>query len=81
MELFSGGGGGCLLSAKPGGGREGSGSNTPSRGRVVAGGTLAQSTPGKNGKVFSSHLFSIFCFGNGTDLCSLYLYHLQVWKR
>ena len=36
---------------------------------------------GKNGKVFSSHLFLIFCFGNGTDLCSLYLYHLQVWKR
>ena len=60
--------------------RDWTGSNTPSRGRVVAGATLAPAS-GKNGNVFSSHLFSIFCFGNGTDLCSLYLYHLQVWKR
>ena len=40
--------------------REGSGSNTPSRGRVVAGcnfGASLESTPGKNRKVSSSHPF------------------------
>ena len=30
---------------------------------------------------FSFWSLWIFCFGNGTDLYSLYLYHLQVWKR
>ena len=40
--------------------REGSGSNTPSRGRVVSGGTLAQSTPGKNGKFFPLIFFRYF---------------------
>ena len=59
------------------------------KGRVVAGwnfGASLESTPGKNRKVFSAHPFlfgpfSIFCFRNGTDLCSLYLFHLQVWKQ
>ena len=59
--------------------REGSGSNTPSRGRVVAGwnfGASLESTPVKNWKSFFLSSFSFrslfdICFGNGTDLCSL----------
>ena len=37
--------------------------------------------PGVSLILFFFGHFSIFCFGNGTDLYSLYLYHLQVWKR
>ena len=43
------------------------------------GGTLAPASSQPHPFLFGH--FSIFCFGNGTDLCSLYLYHLQVWKR
>ena len=43
--------------------------------QVEAGWSLSQPHP-----ILFGH-FSIFCFGNGTDLCSLYLYHLQVWKQ
>ena len=43
------------------------------------GGTLAPTSSHSHPFLFGH--FSIFCFGNGTDLYSLYFYHLQVWKR
>ena len=42
------------------------------------GGTLAPASSQPHPFLFGH--FSIFCFGNGTDLCSLYSYHLKVWK-